>query len=91
MGGAVLGLLIVASLRFSLLRRDWLLVFIGALVGNVNAYWCSSSPVLHWYLPSNRLDSWTSAVTTFTLTAAVTLPLILLANRYVTQRADAGK
>ncbi len=65
MGGALLGVIGVLSYRYTVLRNYKLSILLGALVGNVNAFWCNQAPLLYWDIPRDYVTSWSLAAMSF--------------------------
>ncbi|TWU61108.1 hypothetical protein V7x_54200 [Crateriforma conspicua] len=65
MGGAMLGVVCVLAYRYPATRTNKLAVVLGAVVGNVNAFFCNQAPLLYWDIPRDHVTSWTHAAITF--------------------------
>jgi hypothetical protein len=81
MGGALLGVIAVLAYRYAVLRSYRFSILLGALVGNVNAFWCNKAPLLFWDIPRDYVTSWSLASLTFLVALACTLAAVKTIDR----------
>ncbi len=81
LGGALLGLLSVLAIHFPGVRNRPALLLAGAIVGNLNAFWCNQAPLLYWDIPRDVVTSWGLASIAFALTLACSFACVSLAKR----------
>ena len=81
LGGALLGLLSVLAIHFPGIRSRPALLLAGAIVGNLNAFWCNKAPLLYWDIPRDVVTSWGFASIAFALTFALSFTSVNLTRR----------
>ena len=81
LGGALLGLLCVLAIHFSVVRNRPVFVLAGVIVGNLNAFWCNQAPLLYWDIPRDVVTAWVLASITFALTFACSSACVSVARR----------
>ena len=81
LGGALLGLLSVLAIYFPVVRNRPAFLFAGAIVGNLNAFWCNKAPLLYWDIPRDVITAWGLASIAFALTFAFSFASVSLVRR----------
>lgn len=81
LGGALLGLLSVLAINFPVVRNRPVFLLGGAIVGNLNAFWCNKAPLLYWDIPRDVVTAWGLASIAFALTFACCFAFVSLARR----------
>ncbi|QDV61148.1 hypothetical protein Mal65_02710 [Crateriforma conspicua] len=83
LGGALLGLLSVLAIHFPGIRSRPALLLVGAIFGNLNAFWCNRAPLLYRDIPRDVVTSWGFASIAFALTFAFCFVSVRWARRII--------